>query len=123
MRLEELSGSEYRTLVLILRYLSTRDRPQACLTYQGLRSWIHYTLPRQERPEWHTVERALRSLAEKGILRRVRKGKRVIFCKTTEFYQLQTQYLHQLRSAELPETSPYRWLLEKHAGGEWRAMG
>ncbi len=112
MRLEELSGSEYRTLVLVYRYVYRDGRASRCFTYQGLRSWIHYALPKAERPEWHTIERAIRRLAELEIVSRIRKGKKVIFCPGRYWYQLLDEYRRRLRSTELPETSPYRRLLE-----------
>ena len=112
MRLEELSPSEYRTLVLVYRYVYRDGRQSRCFTYQGLRSWVHYALPKAERPEWHTVERAIRSLAERQVLRRIRRGKRVVFCPGRYWYQLLDEYRRQLRSATLEQDSPYRQLLE-----------
>lgn len=115
--LEELSPSEYRTFILALRYFQAREsrgEAGACLTYQGLRSWFFYALSRAERDglDWHTVERSLRALAERGVFRRVRRGRRVLFCKTDLFYRLMLEYRRRLRQARLPEDSPYRSLLE-----------
>lgn len=112
MRLDALPSSLYRTLVLIFRYVYRENRSSRCFTYQGLRSWIHYVLPRHERPEWHTVERAIRRLAEMGVLarRHIRKHK-VVFCPGELWYELLAQYRQRLREA--PSLSqPYRELLE-----------
>ncbi|MEB3861190.1 MAG: hypothetical protein GSR84_03095 [Desulfurococcales archaeon] len=112
MKLEELSPSEYRTLVLVYRYVYRDGRQSRCFTYQGLRSWVHYSLPKAERPEWHTIERAIRSLAERQVLKRIRRGRLVIFCPGQYWHRLLDQYRSQLRNTELPEASPYRQLLE-----------
>ncbi len=112
--LDSLSPYVRRTFILLLRYFASRQQPQACLTYQGVRGWFFYALSRQDRDglEWHTVERGIRALAELGVLRRLRRGRRVVFCKTDAFYQLTMEYRRKLEGARLPEGSPYRSLLE-----------
>jgi hypothetical protein len=48
----KLPGFAYRAWILAKRYLEEKSREQGrerrCLTYKGLRSWLHYALPRQE---------------------------------------------------------------------------
>ena len=112
MKLDLLQPSLYRTLVLIYRYVYRDGRSSRCFTYRGLRSWIHYALPRQERPEWHTIERAIRKLAELQVIQRIRRGRQVIFCPGRYWYNLLYDYKRKLKSAGLPRDSPYRSLLE-----------
>ncbi|MEB2836087.1 MAG: hypothetical protein GSR80_000103 [Desulfurococcales archaeon] len=111
LTLDSLPASHYRTLVLVWRYVYREGRASKCFTYQGLRAWMHYTLPKHERPEWHTVERALRKLAELEVLRRIRRGKRVIFCPGRHWHELLDEYRRRLRQGSLPLGSPYRELL------------
>ena len=66
--------------VFIKLYLEERGYPEKrCFTYRGLRAWWQANR-KYEGSEWHTVERSIRRLAELGYLKRVRKGKRVVFC-------------------------------------------
>jgi len=110
--LDSLPPSLYRTLVLVYRYVYRDGRSSRCFTYQGLRSWIHYVLPKAERPEWHTVERAVRKLAELKVIKRIKRGRKVVFCPGRYWLDLLYEYRRRLRQAALPPESPYRILLE-----------
>lgn len=68
-----------QAIVFIKLYLEEQDYPKKCFTYRGLRAWWQANR-KYEGSEWHTVERAIRKLAELGYLKRIKKGKRVIFC-------------------------------------------
>ena len=68
-----------QAIVFIKLYLEEQDYPKKCFTYRGLRAWWQANR-KYEGSEWHTVERAIRRLAEEGYLRRIKKGRRVIFC-------------------------------------------
>ncbi len=71
-------------LVMLKRYLEETGR--RCVSYVGLRKWI-YGSGKYADLEWHTVERALRKLAEHGYLERVElSGRRVVFCMTGKAY-------------------------------------
>ena len=85
--------SLYRTLLLINEYLQVKRRRG--FTYRGLRAyWDMKGLYRDERDparEWHTVERAIRKLAELGFLERrhPRSNKKtVIFYPTKRFWRV-----------------------------------
>ena len=79
MSLSSLPPSLLQAAVFIKLYLESRGDGKRCFTYRGLRAWWDANR-KWEGSEWHTVERAIRKLAEEGYLRRVRKGRRVIFC-------------------------------------------
>ena len=74
-----LRGSELQAAVFIRLYL--RESGKRCFTYRGLRGWWSRNR-KYEGSEWHTVERAVRRLAEQGYLQRRKKGRRVLFCPT-----------------------------------------
>ena len=111
MNLESLSNSERQAFILSIRYMASRSSKSYCFTYRGLRSWIHYNPDIKPKPEWHTIERAIRSLAEKGVYKRVRKGKTVIFCPGREFFSLKYSYLKTLKSVE-PKTNEVKSIIE-----------
>ena len=75
------------TLKLLVLFIKERNkkfgRNSLCLTYEGLRKWMTY---RKVRKKFTTVERDMRKLAEKNILRRkfTRNRKNVIFCLNPE---------------------------------------
>ncbi|BAA79694.1 hypothetical protein APE_0718 [Aeropyrum pernix ovoid virus 1] len=122
LTLNSLAPSERRTLILIYRYVYREGRTSRCFTYQGLRSWIHYALPKHERPEWHTVERAIRRLAELEVVRRLRRGRKVIFCPGKHWHQLLVEYRGVLSQAVKLE-EPYRSLLHYLPGHKtWDRM-
>ena len=80
-----LRGAELQAAVFIRNYI--RDSGKRCFTYRGLRAW--WSRNRLwEGSEWHTVERAVRKLAESGYLRRVRRGRRVVFCPSPLLYNI-----------------------------------
>ncbi|MCE4628600.1 MAG: hypothetical protein F7C34_05610 [Desulfurococcales archaeon] len=74
-----LRGAELQAAVFIKQYIN--ESKKRCFTYRGLRAWWSRNRKYQG-SEWHTVERAVRKLAESGYLRRVRRGRRVVFCPT-----------------------------------------
>ncbi len=80
MGLPRLAPSLLQAAVFIKLYLEERGYPEKrCFTYRGLRAWWDAN-GKWRGSEWHTVERAVRKLAEMGYLRRVRRGRTVIFC-------------------------------------------
>ena len=89
-----LRPSEYRVIILVNEYLQVTGRQG--FTYRGLRSyWSRKGLFRNDNDpahEWHTVERCIRSLAEKGYLdrRTYRKGcsKFVVFYPSPLFWEI-----------------------------------
>ena len=83
--LQALTQSELQAAVFIKLYLEESGR--RCFTYRGLRAW--WSRERKyEGSEWHTVERAIRRLAEEGYLKRIRKRRHVIFCLEPSMLQL-----------------------------------
>lgn len=100
MRLRDLKNSELQAFILSIRYLASRNQKTLCFTYKGLRSWIHYNHNIKPKPEWHTIERALRSLAEKKVYNRIKKGRKVIFCPGKEYFNLKQEYLTSLKHVE-----------------------
>ena len=71
-----LARSAKQTLQLIVKYYA--ETGNETFTYRQLRAWWdHRQLWRQT--EWHTIERAIRLLAEYGYLERAGSGKRVVF--------------------------------------------
>ena len=76
-----LSEKRRLTLKLIAEYLSEVGR--RCFTYRGLRAYWDVRRLWNEL-EWHTVERNIRWLAENGLLRRIQRGRSVIFCLEDE---------------------------------------
>lgn len=103
--LGDLESYARATFVLVLRFLHRPQSRGPCFTYRGLRNWLHYNPSVKGRYEWHTVERGVRRLAELGVLRRVRKGRKVIFCPGKYYVALKMEYLSRLREsgAEPPE--------------------
>ncbi|MEB3759758.1 MAG: hypothetical protein GSR81_02820 [Desulfurococcales archaeon] len=95
------SQSLLQTILLLHDYLEYK-REQGwsdnCITYRGLRSHLYYNYRKKPKPEWHTVERTLRKLAEEKLLRRIelKKKKRVLFCLTPELKGL-IREVQQLR--------------------------
>ena len=75
----ELRGSELQAATFIKQYLS--ETGKRCFTYRGLRGWWSRT-GKYHTSEWHTVERSIRALAAQGYLRRLQRGRRVVFCPT-----------------------------------------
>ena len=79
----EFGLSGVRVLGMVYRYVEERGGGR-CFTYRGLMGWwsrkgLYRSI------DWHTVERAVRRLAEVGVLKRVFKGRRkVMFCLTDE---------------------------------------
>ena len=80
-----LRGAELQAAVFIRNYL--KDSGKRCFTYRGLRAWWSRNRL-YEGSEWHTVERAVRKLAEQGYLKRLQRGKRVVFCPTPFLYDV-----------------------------------
>ncbi len=78
-----IRGSMLQAAVFIKLYLQESGR--RCFTYRGLRAWWSRNR-KWEGSEWHTVERSIRRLAERGYLERRQYGKRVVFCPTTQLY-------------------------------------
>ena len=111
-RFSDLQPSLQFTFIAILRYLESKG--QNCFTYKGLRAWMAYNRDKQLRQyEWHTVERAIRKLAEMEVLRRVNgKGNKVIFCRGSYFYDLKLEYLQRLRSHNAEPPKELKTLLE-----------
>ena len=101
-----LSGSELQAFIFIREYLNelkSQGYSGKCFTYRGLRAWWSRNR-KYEGSEWHTVERAIRRLAEKGVLRRVntrgRERKRlVLFCVTPEFEAINMEYERYLSTS------------------------
>ena len=85
-----LTPSQYRTLILVFMYLENRGR--LCLTYRGLRAWVYYNNDVRGWQEWHTIERNLRKLVEVGVLRRITRGRSVLFCKGGKYYLYLLEY-------------------------------
>ena len=75
----ELRGALLQAAIFIKNYL--KDTNKKCFTYRGLRAWWSKNR-KYKNSEWHTVERAIRSLAAQGYLRRRVYGRRVVFCPT-----------------------------------------
>ena len=94
-----LPPSAYQAFILVLRYLASRDRTTYCFTYRGLRSWLHYSRSVSEKPEWHTVERAIRLLAAQRVFNRVRRGRTVIFCPGPRFFEFKYSYVRLLEES------------------------
>lgn len=70
------------TLKIVIAYVKERNekfgKKSLCVTYEGLRKWITF---RRLSIKFTTLERSLRKLAEGGILRRRKVGKKeVVFC-------------------------------------------
>ena len=92
--LSSLKPSEYRVLLLINEYLQVNRKRG--FTYRGLRAYWSmkkiYADNDDPAREWHTVERVIRKLAEKGFLDRkmYKKGrsKFVVFYPTPLFWEL-----------------------------------
>ena len=81
-----LTNSELQAAVFIKLYLE--DSGKRCFTYRGLRAWWSRNR-KYEGSEWHTVERSIRKLTEKGYLERKVYGKRrVVFCPTPLLYSV-----------------------------------
>ena len=80
-----LRGSELQAAVFIKHYL--RESGRHCFTYRGLRAWWSRNR-KWEGSEWHTVERSIRRLAEQGYLRRLQRGRRVLFCPTPSLREI-----------------------------------
>lgn len=80
------------TFILIIKYTDRPDRRTRCFTYKGLRNYLSYNREARGKFEWHTIERGVRKLAEEGYLKRVRKGKIVIFCPGDKFNSLLWDY-------------------------------
>ncbi len=78
-RLSSLTPSELQATVFVKLYLESRGDGRKCFTYRGLRAWWDKER-KYEGSEWHTVERSIRRLAEMGYLKRLRRGRRVVFC-------------------------------------------
>ncbi|RLG59856.1 hypothetical protein DRN86_03575 [Candidatus Geothermarchaeota archaeon] len=69
---------------LVQRYV--RESGKKCFTYRGLRAfWSKNKLYKES--EWHTIERKIRKMCERGLLKRivVKKGF-VVFCPTQLFW-------------------------------------
>ncbi len=89
-----LTPSEYRAIIIINQYLV--ENMKKGFTYRGLRAyWARLKLYRSQNDplrEWHTFERVIRKLAEKGFLeRRIYKRSRrqfVVFYPTVLFDEL-----------------------------------
>ena len=98
MRLGDLPNSVRASFVLILRYLYRPTRPSStlCFTYRGIRTWLTYN---RIQFEYHTLERAIRWLAENRVLKRIRKGRTVIFCPGKHFFDLKYDYERSLEAA------------------------
>ncbi len=111
-RLSDLQPSLQFTFIVIMRYLESRG--QNCFTYRGLRSWMAYNRDKQLRQyEWHTVERAIRKLAEMEVLKRVNgKGNRVVFCRGRYFLEFKYEYLQRLRDVNAEPPRELKTLLE-----------
>ena len=64
---------------LIQRHLAFTGK--MCFTYRGLRqSYEYYRRKGEIMIDWHTIERTIRLLCQNGKIKRIRKGKTVIFC-------------------------------------------
>lgn len=96
-----LSGSVYQTFILILKYLASRESKTYCFKYRGLQNWFFYKYKSDDKPEYHTVERAIRHLARLGVLRRIEKrgGREVIFCPGRYFDNVKWDYIRVLENA------------------------
>ncbi|MEB3779952.1 MAG: hypothetical protein GSR85_06965 [Desulfurococcales archaeon] len=115
--LGRLSPSAYQTFILILRYLASKNSSTYCFTYKGLRAWLAYNRDAELRKlEWHTIERSIRALAEMEVLRRVQKGRRVVFCPGRHFFQLKYEYQRILEDANAEANQEFKELLEYLAG-------
>jgi len=69
-------------LKIVISYVKDRNerfgKNSLCVTYEGLRKYITY---RKLNIRFTTLERAMRKLAEGGVLRRRKVGKKdVVFC-------------------------------------------
>ncbi len=97
-RFSDLQPSLQKTFILVYFYLSSRNR--TCFTYRGLRSWLHYNPDVRKKfwQEWHTTERNIRKLVEMDVLRRVRDGRKVVFCKGRYYAELVVEYNTRLRA-------------------------
>lgn len=87
-RLAAFSESERKTMRLIAEYMKTRG--SRCFTYRKLRR-LYNNIEAWQWLEWHTAERAVRSLAELGLLQRrrcIRNRRCVLFCVTSELQYL-----------------------------------
>lgn len=92
--LSSLKPSEFRVLLLINEYLQVNKKRG--FTYRGLRAYWSslriYNDHNDPAREWHTVERVIRKLAEKGFLERrfYKKGrsKYVVFFPTPLFWEI-----------------------------------
>jgi len=107
-RLTALPPSLQKTFILVHLYLEKKSR--TCFSYRGLRSWLHYNHVVKARlwQEWHTTERAIRKLVELEVLRRLRKGRKVIFCKGRYYMNLVVEYNHRIRRVKAQH--PLDWL-------------
>ncbi len=82
-------------LILIRNYL--RDTGRKCVSYRGLRTWIYRSTMYRDL-EWHTVERALRRLAEDGYLQRIQlKGNKTIYCPKQDIETTITTMIQQYK--------------------------
>ena len=95
------SQSLLQTILLLddyLEYKREQGWSDNCITYRGLRNYLFYRYKQRPRPEWHTVERTLRKLAEEKLLKRIelKRKKRVLFCITPELKGL-IREVQQLR--------------------------
>lgn len=95
--LDDLESYARVTFILVLRFLHRPQSRGQCFTYRGLRNWLHYNPDVKGRYEWHTIERGVRRLAELGVLRRARRGRKVVFCPGRHYHQLKLEYLARLR--------------------------
>jgi len=64
------------TLALIKSYMRNTGRP--AFTYRDLRVY-YYGSYADHRYDWHSIERAVRRLAQEGVLVRLRSGRTVVF--------------------------------------------
>ena len=77
----ESDGVRAFTLSLIRNYMYHTGRQ--VFTYRDLRIYYYGTYS-DHIYDWHSVERAIRRLAQEGVLSRLRSGKHVIFGLTRE---------------------------------------
>ena len=84
-------------LIMLRNYL--RETGRKCITYRGLRAWI-FRKPEYKDIEWHTVERAMRRLAEDGWLERIELGgRKVAFCPKRDLEKAAEEIMTKISGA------------------------